>query len=263
MTGAATEVIRYRVADQVAVIEFDRPPANAYDLAFHRQFLTAVRRADGDPAVRAVVLRSALDRFFCGGADIKAFAGQSTADNREMVSAARQVLAAIESSDKPFIACLQGHALGGGLEIALACDVLLAADANYQVGLPEARLGLLPGNGGSQRLPRRVGRGRAMILLASGEPIGPREAARIGLFDQLFPAAEVAGEADKLAEAMARSAPLAVAAVKRALREGAALPLADALRLEGRLVDALYDTEDAREGFAAAMEKRAPRFTGK
>lgn len=255
--------VRYESMGQVGLITFDRPPANAYDLAFHEQFNAAIEAADTDGNARVVLLRSALERFFCAGADIKAFSANSTADNQKMVAAAQSALAKIEASGKIFIACLRGHTLGGGLEIAMACDVRLAAEGGYKLGLPEAKLGLLPGNGGSQRLPRLVGVSQAVLLLTTGDSIGPAEAQRIGLIDRLLPTDEFDSEVDRVAQAIADSAPLAVTACKRSVQGGRQLELKEALALEARLLDELYETEDATEGFRAFVEKRKPVYKGK
>ncbi len=256
-------VVRFDSAHGIGYITFDRPPANAYEIEFHQQFIAAIERATSDNATRVVVVRSALEKFFCAGADVKVFAANSTDQNKRMVDAARTALARIESSGKVFIALLEGHTLGGGLEIAMACDIRFAADGDFKLGLPETRLGLLPGNGGSQRLPRIVGAGNALMLLAGGDSIGPQEAARIGLVNRLLPAAEAREATDRFAASIASAAPLAVAAAKRAVREGMELSLADALHLETSLVDDLYDTDDAQEGFAAASEKRKPDYRGR
>ena len=259
-TGA---VVRFSEEGGVGTIVFDRPPANAYELNFHRQFNDAIKAAEADSSVRAVIIRSAVPRFFCAGADIKLFAANSTAENREMVDAARSALARIEASGKPYIACIEGHTLGGGLEIALACDIRIAAEGDYKLGLPEVRLGLLPGNGGSQRLPRIVGPSQAMLLLTSGENIDPPEALRIGLLNRLYPAGEARGQAEAVARAIATAAPLAVSATKKAVWDGMDLARDEALALESRLLDRLYDTEDAEEGFNSAVEKRAPVYKGR
>ena len=258
-----SEVVRLLEQDGVGHIVFDRPPANAYDLAFHEQFAKAIEAADAHDKTHVVILRSDVPGFFCAGADIKAFAANSTDDNKKMVAAARKALAKIEASDKPYIACLEGHALGGGLEIAMACDIRLCEEGDYKLGLPEAKLGLLPGNGGSQRLPRIVGTSHAIALLASGESIGPEEALRIGLVDRLFRESEFKDRMTGFARAIAASAPLAVAASKRAIRDGMQLDLREALQLEANLVDELYETSDAREGFKAASENRRPDFKGR
>ena len=256
------QVVQFSSADGIGRITFDRPPANAYDLAFHQQFIAAIDKADSEGSIRVVIVNSAIRKFFCAGADVKAFAENSTDDNKKMVDAARAALAAMEASSKIFIALIEGHALGGGLEIAMACDMRFAAEGDYKLGLPEAKLGLLPGNGGSQRLPRLVGPAMAMQLLATGGNIDAVEAQRIGLVNRLFPAGDAQRATEAVAAQIAASAPLAVAAAKRAVQEGFALPLDEALALEARLVDELYETTDAEEGFAAAVEKRDPRYRG-
>jgi len=263
MSDHGTEVVGFSSDCGIGYITFDRPPANAYNLGFHERFHAAIDAANADTATRVIVVRSAVPHFYCAGADIKVFATNSTSDNKKMVAAAQTALAKIEASDKPFIACLGGHALGGGLEIAMACDMRFGADGDFKLGLPEVRLGLLPGNGGSQRLPRIVGASHALALLMSGESIGPQEALRIGLIDRLIAESELEAQVERFAGAIARSAPLAVAAAKRAVREGLSMPLKEALQLESRLVDQLYDTEDAQEGFEAAAGKRDPVYKGR
>jgi enoyl-CoA hydratase/carnithine racemase len=257
-----TESVHFSASDGVGHIVFDRPPANAYDLAFHQKFIAAIDAADDDKRVRAVIVRSAVPRFFCAGADVKAFAANSTSDNKIMVATARSALAKIETSKKIYIALLEGHSLGGGLEIAMACDIRFAANLDFKIGLPETRLGLLPGNGGSQRLPRIVGRSQALLLLASGRSIDPTEALRIGLVDRLLDGEQALESTEACARDIAAAAPLAVAAAKRAVRSGFEMKLGDALALEAQLVDELYETDDAQEGFAAASEKRKPEYRG-
>lgn len=249
-------VITLETRGNVGLIAFHRPPANAYDLVFHRQFNAAIAAADADPAVRAVVIHSGVEKFFCAGADINTFAANSVEANQEMVAAARSALARIEASGKPFIACLAGHTLGGGLEIALACDLRFAARGSYKLGLPEVRLGLIPGNGGTQRLPRLIGPARAFALLATGEAIDPEEACRIGLVNTLFEPAQLLDETLRRAGELAQGAPLAIAAVKQAIREGLPQPLPAALHLEAQLVDRLYATDDAKDRFKAFLDKR-------
>ncbi|ADE53247.1 enoyl-CoA hydratase/isomerase family protein [Coraliomargarita akajimensis] len=256
-------VVSFSSLDGIGRITFNRPPANAYQLQFHQQFNAAIEAADADASTRVVIIESALDRFFCAGADIKAFADNSVEDNKAMVLAAQSALAKIEASAKPFIACIAGHCLGGGLEIAMACDIRFGAEGRYKLGLPETKLGLLPGNGGSQRLPRIVGPSQAFLLLASGESIEPAEALRIGLINRLFPAGEFRARVEAFARSIAESAPLAVAACKQAVWGGAALELKDALQLETDLLEDLYDTEDAKEGFQSFVEKRAPIYRGR
>jgi enoyl-CoA hydratase/carnithine racemase len=212
--------------------------------------------------VRVVVVRSGLTRFFSAGADIKAFAEGSPEQNTAMIRFAHTVLARIASMPAIFIAEIGGHALGGGLEIALACDLRFAAEGSYRIGLPEVTLGLLPGNGGTQRLPRLVGWSRALDLMVTGRTLTPEEAHRAGVVDALHPAEELAERTLAYARSVAAAAPLAVAAIKRAVREGGALPAADGLALEQDLMAGLFASADAREGLTAFVEKRSPTFLG-
>ncbi|MEM6391424.1 MAG: enoyl-CoA hydratase/isomerase family protein [Planctomycetota bacterium] len=254
--------VQFEAKDGVGVITLNRPKANAYDPAFMARLLESVKAADADPAVRVVLIRSALPRFFSGGADVKAFAHNTTDTNRALVLDARAVLAAIEDSGKVFIAVIAGHALGGGLELAMGCDLRFAADGEYQLGLPEVRLGLMPGNGGAVRLPRLVGVSRALDLLVTGASIGPAEAYRIGLVDRLLPVNELEQAAIAYAQALADGPAEAIAAIKRCVYLGADLSFDHALALESECVDTLYDSADAAEGMRAFAEKRPPVFTG-
>lgn len=246
----------------VASIVFNHAPANAYDLHFHNQFNVALAQVEENEQVRVVVIKSSLEKFFCAGADIKKFQTSSLSDKKDMVAAARSALAKIESSKKIFIAALNGHTLGGGLEIALACDLRFASNKNFLLGLPEVKLGLLPGNGGSQRLPRLVGVSKALELLITGDSISPEEAFRIGLVNQLFDPQELEEATQAFAEKVAKGAPLAIAAVKKSVNNSIHLPLEQGLALEDRLVDELYETADAAEGFTAFVEKREPIYQG-
>lgn len=246
----------------VGIITFNRPKANGYEISFMTQFNDAIDTANADGEVRVVIVRSALEKFFCAGADINVFAKNSVEANQAMVTQARLALEKIEASGKIFIAVLNGHTLGGGLEIALACDLRFGGDGTYLLGLPEAKLGLMPGNGGSQRLPRVVGASKALELLITGDSIIPQEAYRIGMLNRLFPAADLQRDSETFAAKLAQGAPLAIAAIKRGVREGATLSLPDSLALEARLVEPLYHTKDAHEGFLAFTEKRPPVYRG-
>jgi enoyl-CoA hydratase/carnithine racemase len=223
----------------------------------------ALDAADGDEKVRVVIVRSALDRFFSAGADIKAFSEGTPAENMSMIRFAHGVLARIAAMPKIFIAEIGGHALGGGLEIALACDLRFAAEGRYRIGLPEVTLGLLPGNGGTQRLPRLIGWSRALDLMITGRTLTPEEAHQLDVVDALHPAEELQAMTRTYARAVADGAPLAVASIKRAVREGASLPPASGLALEQELMEALFESADAQEGLRAFVEKRPPAFAGR
>jgi enoyl-CoA hydratase/carnithine racemase len=176
-----------------------------------------------------------------------------------MIALAHEALASIARSPKLFVAWIAGHALGGGLEIALACDLRYAADGSYRLGTPEVTLGLLPGNGGTQRLPRIIGRGPALDLLLTGRQVSPDEAVRLGIVSGLFASGdEFASHVEKLAA----GPPLAIANIKRAVYQGLDVTLEEGLTLERELVEQLFRSRDANEGLTAFSEKRTPRFTG-
>ncbi len=246
----------------VGYVTLNRPPANSYDFGFVQELDGAIRQAEEDPQVRVVVVRSALDRFFSAGADVRAFAENPPERNMDLVRYAHQVLGRLERVPKVFLAQIAGHALGGGLEIALACDLRFGAEGSYRIGLPEVTLGLLPGNGGTQRLPRLVGWSRALDLMITGRTLSPEEAHAYGILDRLVPPERLAEETAEYARKLATGAARAVGAVKLAVRLGVDRPLEDGLRLERELVEGLFRSEDAREGMQAFLEKRSPRFRG-
>ncbi len=247
----------------VGFITLNRPPANSYDYAFMEELGGALEQAAGDEQVRVVVVRSALERFFSAGADVKAFSENPPERNMELVRLAHRVLGRMAEVPKVFVAQIQGHALGGGLEIALACDLRFGAEGEYRVGLPEVTLGLLPGNGGTQRLPRLIGWSRALDMMLTGRTLSPREALEVGLFDRLVKAPELAEQTLQYARSLATQAAKAVASIKLAVRQGLERPLEDALRLERELLEPLFRSEDAREGIRAFLEKRQPKFQGR
>jgi enoyl-CoA hydratase/carnithine racemase len=240
-------------------ITLDNPPANSYEIEFMRALRAAIDAASADPASRAVVVRSASEKFFSAGADIKRFLANDVEENMEMIRVAHEALAQVARSPKLFVACIAGHALGGGLEIALACDVRYAIDGRYRLGTPEVTLGLLPGNGGTQRLPRLIGVGPALELLATGRQIGPQEALSLGLVSRVF---EDQAAFDAQIDSLRALPPLAVQNIKRAVYDGMQRPLHDGLALERELIEALFRSGDAAEGLTAFSEKRAPNFTG-
>jgi enoyl-CoA hydratase/carnithine racemase len=243
----------------VGVITLDNPPANSYDIELMRELADAIAAVEHAADVRVVVLRSASEKFFSAGADVKRFLANDLDANMAMIRLAHEALASIARSEKLFVAWIAGHALGGGLEIALACDLRYAAEGSYRLGTPEVTLGLLPGNGGTQRLPRIIAPGAALDLLLTGRQIAPDEALRLGLVSGLFDG-EDAFRAH--AEKLAAGPPLAIANIKRAVYEGLERPLDDGLALERDLVAELFGSRDANEGLTAFSEKRRPTFTG-
>ncbi len=239
----------------VATVILDNPPANSYDLEVMRAFAADVDEAIASDA-RVVLVRSASEKFFSAGADVKKFLDGDVEANMEMIRTSQAAFGRMAAADQVFIAHVAGHALGGGLEIALACDIRLAAPGGYKLGTPEVTLGLLPGNGGTQRLPRLIGPSRALELLLTGRTFGPDEAVQWGLFAALMEA----DAALEYAERLAAGSRGAMAAIKRCVHEGAQLPLDDGLALEAELVEQLFRSEDAAEGLRAFTEKRQPEF---
>ena len=250
------------VRDRVGSITLDRPPANSYDAGFLEELDQAIGQV-AEAEVAVAVVRSASEKFFSAGADVKAFLARSAEENMVMCRRAHQVLDRFAAEAPLFVAAIAGHALGGGYEIALACDIRVAAEGRYRIGLPEVTLGLLPGTGGTQRLPRLIGRGRALELMTTGRTVTPAEAERLGMVDRLVPADELEQAVSELAGSLAAGAPLAVAAITRVVNDGLDRPLPEALDRELEELAALFASEDAREGMTAALERRPPRFSGR
>jgi enoyl-CoA hydratase/carnithine racemase len=239
----------------VAFVTLDNPPANSYDLPVMQRFAADVDEAIASDA-RVVIVRSASERFFSAGADVKKFLDGDVDANMEMIRTSQAAFRRMAHAEQVFIAHVAGHALGGGLEIAMACDLRYATDGRYKLGLPEVTLGLLPGNGGTQRLTRLIGPSRAMELLITGRTFGPEEALQWGLVSGLCDMAAVREQAERLAAGPAQ----AIAAIKRCVHEGAQLPLDQGLALEAELIEQLFRTRDAAEGLQAFVEKRSPEF---
>jgi enoyl-CoA hydratase/carnithine racemase len=246
----------------VGYITLDKPPANSYDFDFMDEMGAAVDAAAGDDAVKVVIVRSASQRFFCAGADIKAFLANDTAGNMKMINRGHEALAAIARVPKVFIAQVEGHALGGGLEISLACDLRFGARGSYKLGVPEVTLGLLPGNGGTQRLPRIIGVPQALDLMVTGRPVSPGEAHNLGILNRLFASGETADRTREYAERLASGATAAIGEIKRTTYAGIEMPIADALAREREGIERLFATADAHEGLSAFAEKRKAEFKG-
>lgn len=242
----------------VAAITLNKPPANSYDLEFMQEFAQAVDDAIASDA-RVVVVRSASEKFFSAGADVKRFLEGDVDANLEMIRTSQAAFARIADAPQVFIAHIAGHALGGGLEIALGCDLRVATAGGYKLGTPEVSLGLLPGNGGTQRLTRMVGTSRAMDLLLTGKTFSVEQAHQWGLIAEVF---EDDAQAQAYAERFASGPALALRNIKRCVYEGGQLPLDQGLELEGRLVGELFRSRDGNEGLTAFVEKRTPTFTG-
>ena len=254
--------VSFSADDGIGVITLDRPPANSYDLSFIEELAAAVDQA-ADDDVTVVVLRSALEKFYSAGADVKAFSENGVDANMEMIRASHETLSSIATIPKIFIAEINAHALGGGLEIALACDLRFAAEGEYRLGTPEVTLGVLPGNGGTQRLPRLIGWSRALDLMITGRTLKPIEALELGIVNALYPVDELHEKTLEYARALASGATKAIGNIKLAVHEGLAPGLELGLERERALVEELFRSEDGREGIAAFAEKRKPVFSGR
>jgi enoyl-CoA hydratase len=246
----------------VATLTINRPKVlnalNAQTFDELRRALLAFRH---DPEVRAVILTGAGDKSFIAGADINELSVQSPTGGRDHALRGQHVLDLIENLGKPVIAAINGYALGGGCEVAMACTIRIAADT-ARLGQPEINLGIIPGYAGTQRLPRLVGRGRALELLLTGDHISAGEAHRIGLVNRVVAPGELMAEARRIAQALAAKAPIAMRYIIDAVNKGLQMPLAEAQVFEATLFGLVSTTEDMREGTRAFLEKRTAVFKG-
>jgi enoyl-CoA hydratase len=260
---ASYENIRYSVEGFVATITIAREKAlNALNWQTLNEIAWALREADGDERIRAVIVTGAGEKAFVAGADIADMVEKTATEARAFAQAGRSVGDTLEAMSKPVIAAVNGFALGGGCELALACDFVYASD-RAKFGQPEVNLGVIPGFGGTQRLPRRVGMARAMELVLTGDVISADEALRIGLVNKVVPAAELLTEVRKCAEKIASKGPLAIAYARRAVRKSLELTLPAGNDLEAELFALCFATRDQKEGMKAFLEKRPAKFEGK
>lgn len=247
--------------DAYARITLNRPKANALSQELLRELREVVAELEADPAIRCIVITGGNERFFSGGADIPSLRralGQPTDEG--MLAEGVQTMDAIEWCSKPVVAAVNGMALGGGCELSLACHLRIAADT-AQFGLPEVNLGILPGWGGTHRLPRLIGESRALEWILMGRTVSAEEALQAGLVCRVVPAAELSGAADELAAALASRAPVSVRGILRAMR-GRALDPSRGAALEAEAFAEAANSKDAMEGVMAFVERRAPKFTG-
>jgi enoyl-CoA hydratase len=255
--------IRFEKKNQIAYVTVDRPKVlNALNMATMQELKQAFAAIKDDSEVRVVILTGAGEKAFVAGADIGELGEQSPVAAKEYTHKGQAVVDAIENLGKPVIACVNGFALGGGCELAMACTIRIASE-NAKLGQPEVKLGLIPGYGGTQRLPRLVGKGIAMQLVLTGEIISAQEAHRIGLVNEVVPAGELIARAEAIAAKIVANAPLAIQYAMEAVNHGLDLPLADGLFLEATLFGVCCATEDKNEGTKAFLEKRPAQFKGK
>jgi len=254
--------LRFDVEGGVAVVTLDRPKVlNALDARTFEELAAVLDRVEADPGVRALVVTGAGEKAFAAGADIAAMSAMGPVEARRFAERAHAVLERLERLPIPTIAAVNGFALGGGCEVALACDLLYASD-RARFGQPEVGLGLVPGFGGSQRLPRRIGVARALEMILTGDVYDAARAKEIGLALEVVPAAELLAFAKAKAATIASRGPLAVAVAKRLVRAGTEPDLGTANELERQGFAALFGSGDAKEGMKAFLEKRAPAWKG-
>ena len=246
-----------------AIVTINRPKVlNALNTQTLDELRRAILELTHDESVRVVILTGAGEKSFVAGADINELAVQTPSGGREHALAGQHVLDLIENMGKPVIAAINGYALGGGCELAMACTLRLAADT-AKLGQPEIALGLLPGYAGTQRLPRLVGKGKAMEMMLTGAPIAADEALRIGLVHRLVPAAALLTEARALAAQLATHAPIAMRYIINAVNKGVEMPFAEACQYEATLFGLVASTDDMKEGTSAFIAKRKPEFKGR
>jgi enoyl-CoA hydratase/carnithine racemase len=250
------DTVRVERDGVIAVIVIDHPPANAISGAVVAGLLEALQQAEADMSCRAMVITGAGPKFFSGGADIKEFGS-----GPQGLGGALDLTLRFESSRLPVIAAVNGIAFGGGCELSMACDLRIAS-RTARFGQPEIKLGIIPGWGGTQRLPRLIGKARATELLLTGDPIDAERALEVGLVTELAEPDDLMAAAGRWAALLGSRAPLALAATKRAMNGGAHLPIAEALKLEQAEFAALFGTADAAEGISAFLQKRQPEWKG-
>lgn len=261
-------LVEHTSRDGLALLELCAPPANCYSYEMMKELDAAILAARFDPQVHVIVLSGAGEKFFCAGADIAMLRTADPYFKYNFCLHANETLMRLEQTPKLVIAAIDGHCVGGGLEVALAADLRVARKGSGKCGLPEVKLGVLPGTGGTQRLVRMLGKARAIELMASGETFDFDRAEALGLLNHVWEATDHAEFMAKVVEYARGFVPPATASravglIKRACQTGAEIGLADGLALERELQQRLFEGEDAREGLAAYLDKRPPAFSGK
>jgi enoyl-CoA hydratase/carnithine racemase len=262
-TALALANVRYEKKGSIAYVTIDRPKVlNALNTPTWTDLHTAFEDVKKDASVRGVILTGAGDKAFIAGADISELANVDAYDAEESSRFGQGVLDLIENLGKPVIAAINGFALGGGCETAMACTIRIAVE-HARFGQPEVKLGLLPGGGGTQRLPRLVGKGRALQLILTGETISAQEAYRIGLVNEVVPAADLIARAETILKQILANAPIALKFSLEAVNKGLETAQSEGLALEASYFGICAATEDKKEGTSAFLEKRAPKFQGR
>ncbi len=264
-TTTERTLVNYTVTDGIAVIELTNPPANTYSYEMMSQLDAAILQARFDESVHVLVIRGAGDRFFCAGADIAMLNTVTPTFKYYFCLHANETLTRLEQTPKLVIAALNGHTVGGGLEIALACDIRIARRNAGKVGLPEINLGVLPGTGGTQRMARALPKNKAIELMTEGKLISFEEAQDLGLINYIYEPENFWEDVMNYARQFCppNKASRTVGRIKRSVQSGAEVSLSEALAIERELQQLCFQSEDAKEGLAASTEKRKPSFAGR
>ncbi len=258
----APALVSLAVADRVAVLSMERPPVNAMSRALMSELEAGLERAAADPALRVLIVTSALPGMFSAGADIRELEGLDAAGCAAFIALGQGLFSRMGRIPKPIIAAINGACVGGGMELSMACDLRIAAES-ARFGQPEVNLGVVSGWGGTQRLPRLVGKTRALELLLLGEQISADDALAMGLVNRVVPDDILMAETGALAKKLATKSRTALSRVKEAVERGLPLPLAEGLRQEARCYAEAFGSDDAKEGIRAFLEKRPARFQGR
>jgi enoyl-CoA hydratase len=264
MAPPAGSLCTYKVENGIAILELNDPPANTYTYEMMRDIDEAILKARFDESVHVILIRGAGEKFFCAGANIKMLQTVNPYFKYFFCLHANETLNRLEQTPKLVIAALNGHAVGGGLEVAMAADLRIARKDAGKIGLPEVALGVLPGTGGTQRLARLVGKARAIELMVAGKLLSFDEAKTIGLVNDVWDVPDFGAAVHEYAKQFTppNKASKAVGRIKRAVQSGLEMSFGDGLALERELQQLLFESDDAREGIAANTEKRSPRFSG-
>lgn len=246
----------------IGIVRLNTPPANAYTRDSLNELAQVIHEIRADMTIRTVVITSAVDKFFCAGADISVLDGQEPHGFADFLALAHETVDMIEETPKIFIAAIAGHCIGGGLELALACDFRIAAEGKYGIGLGEINLGLSPGMGGTQRLPRLIGAGHALHMMVTGEMLRPEQALDRGIVEWLHPTESHWDEVLAYADRLSSGPSAAQGRIKLSMKHGLAGTLEQGLAMERANQACLFKSNDATEGIKAFMEKRKPEFTG-
>lgn len=257
-----TKTLTLKKNNGIAEVHMHVNKTNSYSLEFYKELNAAIDDIRFDTDIKVAILMSDVPKFFSVGADVNFLKSSDPRFKTQFCLFCNETLDKIARSPQVWIACLEGHTVGGGLEMALGCDLRFMGDQAGKIGLPEVNLGVLPGTGGTQRLARQVGHSKALDLCITGETISPQEALDIGLVDRVFPQDEIVQKTREYAEKLVNEATYAISNIKLSIMNGKEMPLNVAVRYEGELQNLLFRSQDAQEGLSAFLEKRTPEFKG-